>query len=152
MHEIPAREEVIELAEEQLEVAKRAVERGRVVIRTRIDTREEIAEATLRHEDLSIERVPVDRVVEVAPWVREEDGDTIAPVLEERLVITTELVLKEELRITRRTCTEVVRGPVRLRSERAEVERLEGAPTDDHTHEHERKDAVDDGADSHRPL
>ena len=31
-------------------------------------------------------------------------------------------------------------------------ERLEGAPTDGHTHGHERKDAVDDGADSHRPL
>jgi stress response protein YsnF len=62
--------------------------------------------------------------------VREEDGVLIVPVLEERLVVTTELVLKEEIRITRKSRTETVREPVRLRSERAEVERREGRGTD----------------------
>jgi len=78
--------------------------------------------------------------------------EEVVPLVEERLVTTTELVPEEELGITRRTRTEIVRAPVRPRSERAEVERLDGAPTDDHTHGHEPKDAVDDGADSYRPL
>ncbi len=34
MGQTPGREEIIELAEEQLRVSKRGVERGRVVIRT----------------------------------------------------------------------------------------------------------------------
>ena len=120
------RDEIIELAEEQLRVSKREVERGRVVVRTRVEEREEIAEAALRQEDVTIERVPIGRPVEVTPQVREEDGVLIVPVLEERLVVTTELVLKEEIRITKQSRTEIVREPVRLRVERVEIEQLEG--------------------------
>jgi uncharacterized protein (TIGR02271 family) len=124
------RPERLELVEERLEVGKREVERGRVVVRTRVDTREEIAEAGLRQEEVSVERVQVGRPVEMPPPVREEDGVVIVPVLEERLVVTTRLVLKEELRITRKSRTEIVREPVRLRSERAEVTRPEGRAPD----------------------
>ena len=126
MGQASGQEEIIELAEEQLRVSKREVERGRVVIRTRVEERDEIAEAALRQEDVTVERVPVGRPVEAAPAVREEDGVLIVPVLEERLVVTTELILKEEIRITKKSRTEMVREPVRLRAERAEVERLEG--------------------------
>ncbi len=126
MSELPEREETIPLAEERIEIGKREVERGRVVVRTRIEEREELAEAALQQEDVIVERVPCGVPVEAPPPVREEDGVLIVPVLEERLVVTTELVLKEEIRITKRSRTEVVREPVRLRSERAEVVRLEG--------------------------
>jgi uncharacterized protein (TIGR02271 family) len=126
MGELPEREETIPLAEERIEVGKREVERGRVVVRTHVEEREELAEVALRQEDVTVERVPVGRPVEAAPQMREEDGVLIVPVLEERLVVTTELILKEEIRITKKDRTEVVREPVRLRSERAEVERLEG--------------------------
>ena len=74
--------------------------------------------------------MPLGVPVEAPPPVREEDGVLIVPVLEERLVVTTELVLKEEIRITRRSRTETVREPVPLRAERAEVERLEGRGPD----------------------
>lgn len=117
------RSEKIELLEEELEVSKREVERGRVVIRTRIEEREELAEAVLRQEDMQVERVPRGVVVESMPDVREEDGVLIVPVVEERLVVSTELVLKEEIRITRKSWTETVREPVRLRAERVEIER-----------------------------
>jgi uncharacterized protein (TIGR02271 family) len=130
MGETPGRDQTIELAEEELRVGKREVERGRVVVRTRVEDRDEIAEAALRQEDVTVERVPIGRPVEAAPQVREEDGVLIVPVLEERLVVTTELVLKEEIRITKKSRTEMVREPVRLRSERVEVERLEGRDLD----------------------
>ena len=58
--------------------------------------------------------------------MREEDGVLIVPVVEEQLVVTTRLILKEEIRITRRSRTEAVREPVRLRSEQVDIERLEG--------------------------
>jgi uncharacterized protein (TIGR02271 family) len=130
MGETPGRDQTIELAEEELRVGKREVERGRVVVRTRVEDRDEIAEAALRQEDVTVERVPIGRPVEAAPQVREEDGVLIVPVLEERLVVTTELILKEEIRITKKSRTEMVREPVRLRSERVEVERLEGRDLD----------------------
>ena len=91
------RMETIELKEEELEVSKREVERGRVVVRTRIEEREELAEAALLQQEVEVERVPRDVVVEAMPDVREVDGVLIVPVVEERLVVTTELVLKEEI-------------------------------------------------------
>ena len=75
---------------------------------------------------MTVDRVPLGVPVEVAPAVREEDGVLIVPVLEEQLVLTTRLILKEEIRITRRSRTEVVREPVRLRSEQADIVRLDG--------------------------
>jgi uncharacterized protein (TIGR02271 family) len=117
--------EYLELVEEQLAVSKRAVERGRVIVRKRVDSHDAIAEAVLRQEDITVERVAIGRPVETAPAVREEDGVLIVPVLEEQLVVATRLILKEEIRISKQTRTETVREPVRLRSEHAEVTRLE---------------------------
>jgi uncharacterized protein (TIGR02271 family) len=116
----------IELVEERLEVEKRAVERGRVVVRKHVDTREEIAEAVLHQDELSVERVPLGVPVDAAPPVREEGDVLIVPVLEEQLVIQTRLILKEELRITRHRREETFREPVRLRAERVEVAREGG--------------------------
>ena len=125
------RVETIELKEEELEVSKREIERGRVIVRTRIEDREELAEASLLQQEVEVERVPRGIVVEMMPEVREEDGVLVVPVVEERLVVTTELVLKEEIRITRKSRTEIVREPVRLRAERVEIERLQGRELND---------------------
>src|SRR3954447_12500971 len=118
------RPQTIELVEEHAEITKRAIERGRVVVRTHVESRDEIAEIALRQEDVTVERVQIGLPVEVAPVTREEDGVLIVPVLEEQLVVSTRLVLKEEIRITRQVRTEVAQETVHLRSERAVVERL----------------------------
>ena len=44
------RVETIELKAEELKISKREVERGRVVVRTRVEEREELAEAALRQQ------------------------------------------------------------------------------------------------------
>lgn len=124
MGEFDERAKVMPLTEERLDVAKREVERGRLVVRTRVDTHEEMAAIDLRQDEVEVERVPVNRVVEASPGVREEDGILIVPILEERLLLTKQLVLKEELRIRGRTRVEAFREPVQLRSERVEVTRL----------------------------
>lgn len=121
----------IELVEEQLEVSKRDVERGRVIVRTRVEEREELAEAVLHQEEVEVERVARGIVVEAIPAVREEDGVLIVPVIEEQLVLSTRLFLKEEIRISKSTRREIVREPVRLRGERVEIVRLESPASSD---------------------
>ena len=108
----------VELVEERLEISKRDVERGRLVVRTRTEERDEFAEIELQQEEVTVERVPRGVPIDVVPAVHEEDGVLIIPVVEEQLVVTKRLILKEEIRITRRTRRELVRKPVRLRSER----------------------------------
>ena len=118
----------LELVEERLDVVKRQVERGRVVVRTRVEEWDEVAEIELQHEEVTIERVPCAVPIEVVPAVREEGGVLVIPVVEEQLVVTTRLILMEEIRITKQSHIELVREPVRLRSERVDIERLEAAP------------------------
>ena len=126
MGETPERDELIPLAEEKLEVGKREVEGGRVIVRKRVETREELAEAVLHREELSVERVPLGVPVDAPPPVREKGDVLIVPILEERLVVRTRLILKEELRVTRHRRAETFREPVRLRAEVAEVVREPG--------------------------
>lgn len=132
-----ADEQVLALVEERVEVGKRKVERGRVLIHVRVEEREELVEVALRQEDVTVERVPVGRPVEAAPPVREEDGVLIVPVLEERLVVRTELFLKEELRIVRTSRSESFQQKVRLRAERAEVAREDFRSTNQPEHTEE---------------
>lgn len=70
-----------------------------------------------------VERVPIGRVVDVAPQIRTEGDVTIIPVLQERMVVGKQLFLVEEVHITRRTRVETVDIPVRLRTQRAVVDR-----------------------------
>lgn len=132
-----ADEQVIALVEERVAIGKREVERGRVLIHVRVEEREELVEAALRQEDVTVERVPVGRPVETPPPVREEDGVLIVPVLEERLIVRTELFLKEELRIVRTSRSESFQQTVRLRAERAEVAREDFRSTNQPEHTEE---------------
>ncbi len=116
-------EERIPLVEEEVRIDKREVERGRVRVRTVTDEVEEMARATLDGEAVEVERVAVDRMVEVAPEIRTEGDVTIIPVVEEVLVVEKRLVLKEELHVRRRRTTEDVEVPVTVRRQRAVVER-----------------------------
>ena len=113
----------VQLASEQAVVVKDEVETSRVRVTTHVDEREELIRAALRHEDVLVERVAIGRVVDVAPELRMEADVLVYPVMEEVLVVEKRLVLKEELRISRRSSIETVERPVTLRSERVEVSR-----------------------------
>ena len=117
-------EERIALVEEEARIDKREVVTGRVRIRTRVEEAEETVRGTLDEEVVEVERVPVDRIVDAAPAVRQDGDVTIIPVMEEVLVVEKRLVLKEELHVRRRRTQESVEVPVTLRRERVEVERL----------------------------
>jgi stress response protein YsnF len=124
-----ATEEVVPLVEETASIQKREIVTGRVRIRTVTDTVEEIARADLQQETVEVTRVPIDRVVDVAPAVRTDDGVMVVPVLEEVVVVEKRLVLKEELHIRRKVEAKPVEVPVSLRKQRAVVERLAPDPS-----------------------
>jgi uncharacterized protein (TIGR02271 family) len=117
----------IPLVEETLHIAKRTVTTGRVRVRTEVEERIALAAADLTRETADIERVAIDREITEAPDVRREGDTLIIPVVEEMLVVTKRLVLREELRVTLHRTTEHVTQPVALRSTHAVVER-EDAP------------------------
>jgi uncharacterized protein (TIGR02271 family) len=121
----------IPLVEEEAHVGKRTRTTGRVRIRTEVDEVEQLVAAELMQERVEVERVPVDRIVDAAPPVRTEGDVTIVPVLEEVLVVEKRLVLKEELRIRRSRRQETEEIPVRLRKQRAVVERLDEEGSED---------------------
>jgi stress response protein YsnF len=116
-------EEILPLVEETATFHKREAVTGKVRVRTITDTIEELAQGNLQSDFVEVTRVPVDQVVDTAPEIRTEGDVTIVPVLEEVLVVTKQLVLKEELHIRRRAGTETVEVPVTLRKQRAIVER-----------------------------
>lgn len=124
MPSTPDAETVLPLAEERLVVGAREVDTGLVRVRTITDTIEARARAELTRTDIIVEHVPVGRWLDDMPGVRQEDGITIVPVVEERLVVEKRLFLVEEIRLLPRPSIQSHEEPVTLRRQRAVVERL----------------------------
>lgn len=114
---------VLPLIEERAVIDKEVVETGRVRISTHVEQRRAVVHEALRHDDVVVERVPVNRAVEQTPSIRQEGDVLIYPIVEEELVVTKRLILKEELRITRKSRVEPIEKEVILRSVTATVER-----------------------------
>lgn len=119
---------VIPVIEEELEVGKRRVETGSGarVVKT-VEAREEVVDEPLTREDVSVERVAVNRAVDGPVAVRYEGDTMIVPVLEEVVIVEKRLMLKEEIRITRRKTAFSEPQRVVVRRERAAIERIEDA-------------------------
>jgi stress response protein YsnF len=115
-------EQRIPVVEERLVVDKAAREGRTITVRSRPVSEEALVEETLRRETIDVNRVPVNRVVEEVPAIREEGNLTIVPVVEERLVVRKELVLVEELHLSRHVSTETARETVPLSRTEVTVE------------------------------
>jgi uncharacterized protein (TIGR02271 family) len=123
LSEDEARAAAIPVFEEELHVDKTLKETDRVFIRTSVLERTEVADLELRSGEATIERLPVDRIVDAVPEIRQEGDTIIVPVIEEIMVVEKRLLLKEEIHIRRREVVHHVRQPVRLRSEEVSMER-----------------------------
>jgi uncharacterized protein (TIGR02271 family) len=115
---------VVPVIEEELETGTRQVTTGSVRVEKRVEKRVRRVSAPAFHEDIEIRRVPVNRVVDVAPKSRRQGDTVIVPVVEEELVVTKRLVLKEEIHLIKRRTKERVVKEVEVGRERAEVKRL----------------------------
>lgn len=116
-------EAIIRLAEETLEVGKRTVERGRVRLHKTVAERVETVDVPLERTEVEVERVSVGRPVEQAEGVRYEGDVMVIPRYEEVLVVTKQLVLVEEVRVSTRRGEYRNPQQVTLRREELTLER-----------------------------
>ena len=109
--DVPASDErgemVIPLVGETLQVGKRTVETGTVRLHIGVEEQAETVQIPLTRTRWDVQHIPINKVVAEAPLTRVEGATNVYPVIAERLVITRELVLVEELRVTRIEDTEV---------------------------------------------
>jgi uncharacterized protein (TIGR02271 family) len=115
---------VVPVLEEELHVDKRRVETGRVRLTKQVHERQETVDVPLATEEIHVERVPVNRAIETAPPVRYEGDTMIVPLLEEVIIVEKRLMLREEVRITKRQSETRRPQQVMLRREEALVERI----------------------------
>lgn len=115
--------DVLPVVNEELNVGRRQVETGKVRVSTRPHEREQVIDVPLRHDEVHIERVPVNKIVDDWVPVRTEGDVTVIPVLEETVVVEKRLFLKEEVRVQLKTHEEHRPRRIRLRGEEVVVER-----------------------------
>lgn len=115
---------VIPVAEERPVVHTRKMETGRVRITKKVATRDAEVDEAWVQETVEVERVAVNRPVDQPVPVRYEGDTMIVPIFEEALVVEKRLVLKEELRITKRRAERHRPRRTTLRHEEVSVERM----------------------------
>jgi uncharacterized protein (TIGR02271 family) len=109
----------VQRSEEELRAGTREREAGAMKIRKRVRTERERIEVPTRHEEVSVERVPVEGE---ASEVQIGEDEVSVPVTEEEVVVDKRAVAKEEIRVRKDVVedTEVVEEDVRR--EEVEVE------------------------------
>ena len=110
---------------EELEIQKQKKITGVVRLEKTVRTTESVVEEDLIKESILVEHVPVNRYIDEALMTRQEGDTTIIPIMEEIMIVTKQLVLKEEIRITRRREQSHYQQTVPLRAEEVEIKRLE---------------------------
>lgn len=114
---------VIPVIEEQVRIDKHIVDEGGVILRKEVEKKIVDVESVLSQENITIERIPIDRPVETAPAPVRYEGDTmIVSVVQEELVVQKRLILVEEIRISKTTEQKNIREPMELRREKLSIE------------------------------
>ncbi len=114
---------VVPIIEESLDVSKRTVATGKVRIEKTVQAYDVVLDEALAVHTWTVERIPMNLPIDVEPAVRQEGNTTIYPLLEEKLMVTKQLILKEELRVTRNDFERRDTQTVTLRREQLKVER-----------------------------
>jgi len=110
------------------EIGTRRVETGTGIrLHKHVTEHIEQVEQTVLRDELVVEKVAVGQPVAAddPPRTRYEGDTLVVPVLEEVLVVQKQLLLREELRITRRRQPQHVRQGVPLRAEQVDAERFD---------------------------
>ena len=118
-------DKVLRLHAEQLQVSRRRRPGETVRVRTVTTEHGQLVEEPLTHERVEVLRVPVGRVVDTVPEIRQEGDVTIMPVVEEQMIVQRRLVLKEEVHVRRVRTSTLHRETVILRQQEAVVTRIQ---------------------------
>jgi uncharacterized protein (TIGR02271 family) len=128
----PGQRVEVPVVEERLEIAKRKVETGEVVVLVEPRMEEHLLDVPLMEDAVEIRRVSVNQFVDGPVAVRQEGDVTIMPVYEEVLVVEKRLMLKEEIHFVRKQVERHERQTILLRKEEVHVLRS-GTPRADST-------------------
>lgn len=120
--------QVLPVVQEEVAISRVTAKTGRA-LRVRIEAREETQKLPLTEtiEEVSIERVPINRYVDQRSGTREEGDVLIIPVFETVAVLEERLLLREEVRIVRRRREVRREEEVVLRKETPVIERRASA-------------------------
>jgi uncharacterized protein (TIGR02271 family) len=111
---------------EEVVIEKERVVRGVVRAHKRVETYEEVVDTPITSEEVIVERLTINTIVDdLAPNIREENGVLIIPVVEEILVVEKRLLLREEVRLSKRLTTTSVPQKITLRREVVDIERVD---------------------------
>jgi uncharacterized protein (TIGR02271 family) len=118
---------VIPVIAEEIEITKQRVERGKVRVIKRVESRQEVIDTPVMHEEIAVERIPINRFVDEAiPGIREEEDLIVIPLVEEVLVVEKRFLLTEEIHISKKRRSSSNPQTVILRREVVDIERVEG--------------------------
>jgi len=117
--------DVMPVIAEELHVDKRTRVTGAVRVGKDVTERQESVSMPVARERADVRRVVIDQPVDAVPPIRREGDTIIFPVVEEVPIVRKQLVLKEEVHITRRRTTERREETVTLRQERPVIERVD---------------------------
>lgn len=114
----------IPIIEEVPHIHKEVVDTGQVVVRKTVHQETQAVNVPTKHEQVSVEHVPVNRYVDVPPPVRHEGDTMIIPVFREEVVVTTRILLVEEVHVRKQVVTTNTVHQVELRREAINAERV----------------------------
>ena len=111
----------IPVIEERLNIDRELVEKGKFRIRKTV-TEENVTETVPAYqENVTINRVEVNKYVDSPPPVRSDGPTTIIPVVKEVLVVEKKIMLVEEIHITRQRDEIPVEIKDKVRKEHVEI-------------------------------
>jgi len=116
---------LVPVIEEDVTAGAKPIKTGAVRVDKHVEKRLRTIETPLMHENIEIRRVPVNRVVTETPGIRKQGEMTIIPVVEEELVISKRLIVREEIHVIRHRTKDRFVKEVTLNRESAEVHRLD---------------------------
>lgn len=100
---------------------------GTVRIEKRSEAYSEAVDVPLMVEIYEGHRVPFGTSLQEAPSIRQEGETTIYPVVEEQVVITTQLILREEIHVTRCKAEIQDKRVIALHRDKIDVSRVSAA-------------------------
>ena len=114
---------VVPLLAERLDIHKTLADAGGLRIHKRVHQETVTVDEPLLRQAVQVTRTPIGREITAPLPIRYEGDVTVIPVVEARLVTVRQLILVEEVRLTRIEQTERAPQSITLRREEAFVER-----------------------------
>lgn len=114
-----------EILAEALDIQKRMKLTGVVRLEKTVRNSDAVVDEILTSNSITVERRAVNKYMDEVASIRQEGNTMIIPVMEEIVIVTKQLVLKEEIRITNHRQQSLHHETIPLRAEEVQVTRVD---------------------------